>query len=97
MGLDIDSVADSLWAAQQQGRHMPDEWHKKLNLDNAYPVQLAMLRRRLQVCSCVAFAFSAASRSRIAQTRVEARKRQAWRKHFTALLAQVARRCRSPS
>ena len=37
------AIAAELWAAMQEGRHMPKEWMGRLSLDQAYRVQLALL------------------------------------------------------
>jgi len=43
---ETDIIADALWAAMQDGRHMPAEWAGKFSLQQGYAVQLALLRRR---------------------------------------------------
>lgn len=40
---DAKSVAKALWAAMQEGRHMPAEWQHRLDLPTAYRTQLALL------------------------------------------------------
>ncbi|MBN8890816.1 MAG: hypothetical protein BGP12_15675 [Rhodospirillales bacterium 70-18] len=40
---DPHNVAASLWAAMQQGRHMPAEWMGRLDMNQAYRAQLALL------------------------------------------------------
>ncbi|MGE0799746.1 MAG: 2-keto-4-pentenoate hydratase [Lautropia sp.] len=45
--MDHEQIADALWAAQQEGRHMPAEWRGRLSAADGYPVQLAMLARRI--------------------------------------------------
>ncbi|MGE4239854.1 2-keto-4-pentenoate hydratase [Ramlibacter sp.] len=45
--MDTESIADALWQALQEGRHMPAEWAGRFALDQAYAVQLALLRRRI--------------------------------------------------
>lgn len=45
--MDIENIADSLWRAMQQGRHMPAEWAGRFTLQEGYAVQLALLRRRI--------------------------------------------------
>lgn len=45
--MDIDHVADALWAALQEERHMPAEWAGKFTLQEGYAVQLDMLRRHV--------------------------------------------------
>lgn len=40
-----EAIADALWAAWHQGRHMPAEWMGRLSMDQAYRVQLALLDR----------------------------------------------------
>jgi 2-keto-4-pentenoate hydratase len=44
--MDIENIADELWSAARQGRHMPAEWSGKFSLRQGYEVQLAMLRRQ---------------------------------------------------
>ncbi len=45
--MDTENIADSLWQAMQEGRHMPAEWSGKFTLQEGYAVQLALLRRRI--------------------------------------------------
>jgi 2-keto-4-pentenoate hydratase len=45
--MDIDHIADALWAAMQEGRHMPSEWAGKFTLQEGYAIQLALLRRHV--------------------------------------------------
>ncbi|MFA5491274.1 MAG: fumarylacetoacetate hydrolase family protein [Candidimonas sp.] len=45
--MDTHLIADQLWEALQQGRHMPSELSGKLDLAKAYHVQLDILRRRV--------------------------------------------------
>lgn len=45
--MDTKNVADALWDAMQEGRHMPAEWSGKLTMQQGYAVQLALLRRRI--------------------------------------------------
>jgi 2-keto-4-pentenoate hydratase len=45
--MDIEHAADALWAGIQRKRHLPPEWMGKLTLQQAYAVQLAILRRRV--------------------------------------------------
>ena len=44
---DLQSVADSFWARLAEGVHFPQEWHGRLSLDQAYQVQLEVMRRKL--------------------------------------------------
>lgn len=39
------AIADALWTAWHEGRHMPKEWMGRLSMDQAYRVQLALLDR----------------------------------------------------
>lgn len=48
MSLDIEQAAESLWREMQNRRHMPAEWQKRLTMDQAYRVQLAILRRYIE-------------------------------------------------
>ncbi|MFT3720581.1 2-keto-4-pentenoate hydratase [Pseudorhodoferax sp.] len=43
----VETIADALWRAMQEGRHMPPEWSGRFTLQEGYAVQLAILRRRL--------------------------------------------------
>jgi 2-keto-4-pentenoate hydratase len=43
--MDIEFAAQSLWSEMKKGRHLPSEWFGKLSTAEAYPVQLAVLRR----------------------------------------------------
>ncbi|HSV61536.1 MAG TPA: fumarylacetoacetate hydrolase family protein [Variovorax sp.] len=43
----VETIADSLWGALQEGRHMPPEWAQRFTLQEGYAVQLALLKRRL--------------------------------------------------
>ncbi len=45
--MDHEHIADALWAAMQEGRHMPSEWAGRFDLTSGYAVQLAMLQRRI--------------------------------------------------
>jgi 2-keto-4-pentenoate hydratase len=41
-----ESVIDTFWQAQRRGVHFPLDWFGKLNLDQAYRVQLGLVGRR---------------------------------------------------
>jgi 2-keto-4-pentenoate hydratase len=45
--VEIETIADSLWRALQEGRHMPAEWSGRLTLRGSYAVQLSILDRYL--------------------------------------------------
>ena len=45
--MDIETIADALWDAMRQGRHMPAEWAGRLTMQQGYAVQLALLRRHI--------------------------------------------------
>lgn len=45
--MNTEEIANALWQALQEGRHMPPEWAGKFPLQQGYEVQLALLRRRL--------------------------------------------------
>lgn len=45
--MDIDAAVESIWECAQQGIYYPPEWKGKLNLDDAFRIQLAILRRHL--------------------------------------------------
>lgn len=45
--MNTEDIADQLWAALCEGRHMPAEWAGRFDLEQGYAVQLAMLRRRV--------------------------------------------------
>lgn len=45
--MDIDYVADALWAGIKKKHHMPVDWKGKLTLQQAYAVQLNILQRRI--------------------------------------------------
>jgi len=42
-----EHIVDSLWSSFQRGNFLPDEFKGKLTLDDAYPIQLGMLARKL--------------------------------------------------
>lgn len=46
--MDIEAAAQSIWQEMQGGRHLPAQWRGRLELAQAYAVQLAILRRRVQ-------------------------------------------------
>jgi 2-keto-4-pentenoate hydratase len=46
MSSDDDSVIDVFWQAQREGIHFPPAWFSKLDLDQAYRVQLGLVGRR---------------------------------------------------
>jgi 2-keto-4-pentenoate hydratase len=45
--MNTQSIADALWQALSEGRHMPAEWAGKFTLQQGYEVQLALLQRRM--------------------------------------------------
>jgi 2-keto-4-pentenoate hydratase len=45
--MDIEYAADALWAAMRRGEHMPADWNRRLDMAQAYAVNLAILRRRI--------------------------------------------------
>lgn len=45
--MNTEKIADALWQALEEGRHMPPEWAGKFELQQGYEVQLALLQRRL--------------------------------------------------
>ncbi|MGB3071487.1 MAG: fumarylacetoacetate hydrolase family protein [Ottowia sp.] len=45
--MNTEAIADALWQAMQEGRHMPPEWAGKFSLQQGYAVQLALLSRRI--------------------------------------------------
>lgn len=45
--MDIDYVADTLWTGFKKKNHMPADWFGKLTLQQAYAVQLNILKRRV--------------------------------------------------
>ena len=47
MLVDLDVVTDSIWRSRQRGVYYPDEWRGKLTADQAYRIQLGILRRYL--------------------------------------------------
>ena len=53
-GWDLQSVADSFWARLAEGVHFPQEWHGRLSLDQAYQVQLEVMRRKLAAGGSIA-------------------------------------------
>ncbi len=46
MSSDDDSMIDAFWQAQREGIHFPPAWFGKLDLDQAYRVQLGLIGRR---------------------------------------------------
>lgn len=44
--MNIEHIAEELWRARQEGRHMPPEWSGRFSLREGYEVQLAMLQRQ---------------------------------------------------
>ena len=48
MRLDLEAAIDSIWENAQQGIHYPDEWKGKFSLEQAYRVQLGVLKRHLE-------------------------------------------------
>ncbi len=46
--MNTEKIADALWQALQEGRHMPSEWAGKFSLQQGYEVQLALLQRQIQ-------------------------------------------------
>lgn len=47
MGTSTEQVVDSLWTAFGSGDYQPEQWKGKLTVEQAYPVQLGMLARKL--------------------------------------------------
>ena len=45
--MNTEIIADALWQALEEGRHMPPEWAGKFDLQQGYEVQLALLQRRI--------------------------------------------------
>lgn len=43
--LDLERVAESIWSNAQRGVYYPAEWRDRLDLDQAYTVQLKLLER----------------------------------------------------
>jgi 2-keto-4-pentenoate hydratase len=48
MPLDLEAAVESIWGNAQQGIHYPEEWKGKFTLEQAYRVQLGVLRRHLE-------------------------------------------------
>lgn len=46
--MNIQSAVDSIWEEQQNGIHCPPDWRGKLDVDQGYQVQLAILDRQLK-------------------------------------------------
>ena len=46
--MDLEAAIESIWDCAQQGIHYPPEWKGKFSLDDAYRVQLGILKRHLQ-------------------------------------------------
>lgn len=46
--MNTEKIADALWQALEEGRHMPPEWAGKFSLQQGYEVQLALLERRVR-------------------------------------------------
>jgi 2-keto-4-pentenoate hydratase len=46
MNTDDESMIDAFWQAQREGIHFPPAWFGKLDLDQAYRVQLGLVGRR---------------------------------------------------
>ncbi len=44
---DLAAVAGAFWERRTQGVHFPQEWHGRIDLDQAYEIQLDIMRRRL--------------------------------------------------
>ena len=44
---DMAAVADAFWRRLGEGVHFPQEWHGRLTIDQAYGVQLELMRRKL--------------------------------------------------
>lgn len=46
--MDIEHAAQAIWREMQRGRHLPAEWIGRMNMVEAYAVQLAIMRRFVQ-------------------------------------------------
>lgn len=46
-GARTEDIAQALWQAMEEGRHMPPEWAGKFSMQQGYEVQLALLRKRI--------------------------------------------------
>jgi 2-keto-4-pentenoate hydratase len=44
--MDIEHAADTLWAAAKRKEHMPAQWAGRLDMGQAYAIQLAIAKRR---------------------------------------------------
>ncbi len=47
MPIDLESTVDAFWAARERGEFFPAAYSGRLELDNAYRIQLAMIDRRV--------------------------------------------------
>lgn len=45
--MSVDQIVDALWNAFRAGNYQPAEWLGKLSVEDAYPVQMGMLARKL--------------------------------------------------
>ena len=44
---DATAVADAFWRRLGEGVHFPQEWDGRLTIDQAYAVQLELMRRKM--------------------------------------------------
>jgi 2-keto-4-pentenoate hydratase len=47
MAFDEQAAVDAFWAARMRGEYFPREWFDRLDLDQAYRIQLGMIARRV--------------------------------------------------
>lgn len=47
MAFDLAATTEEFWQARQRGEYFPRAWFDRLNLDQAYQLQLALIDRRL--------------------------------------------------
>ena len=48
MAFDQQAAIDYFWNARARGDYFPADWHGRLNLDQAYRIQLGLIQRRTQ-------------------------------------------------
>jgi 2-keto-4-pentenoate hydratase len=47
MAIDIGAAVEEFWQARQRGEYFPKAWFDRLELDDAYRIQLALIERRM--------------------------------------------------
>lgn len=47
MAIELDATVEAFWQARQRGEYFPRAWYDRLELDDAYRIQLALIDRRV--------------------------------------------------